>query len=98
MLTNVFFCSQISYEKSIRGRARFVPAPPEEYLTADAHVNFSGDWKCKEADGDLDAVFADMGIGQAPLLSLPFETSQNLPFKTFNLLAASFQQALFPEE
>ena len=41
----------------------FVPKPPEDYVDADGHVNFTGSWKCKSADGDLDRVFADMGIG-----------------------------------
>ena len=41
----------------------FVPKPPEDYVDADGHVNFTGSWKCKSAEGDLDGVFADMGIG-----------------------------------
>lgn len=41
----------------------FVPLPPAEHLEADGHVNFTGHWKCMEAGGELDAVFADMGIG-----------------------------------
>lgn len=40
-----------------------MPLPPAEHLEADGHVNFTGHWKCMEAGGELDAVFADMGIG-----------------------------------
>ena len=44
-----------------------MPKPPAEYVDADGHVDFTGSWKCKSADGDLDGVFADMGIGRAAL-------------------------------
>ena len=35
-----------------------------EYSDDSGHVNFTGRFKCKEAGGELDEVFADMGIGR----------------------------------
>lgn len=63
-LCHVTYDVELRHVDGLEIALRSVPKPPEDYVDADGHVNFTGSWKCKSAEGDLDGVFADMGIGR----------------------------------
>lgn len=60
-----------------------VPQPPQEHLTVDMST---GRWKCTDVGGEMDSVFADLGVGfigkhfklQAMARANCFETSNTM--------------------